>query len=170
MHQPGIDVRPLREMTGHAMFNEVFLDRRPRARPTPSSASLNNGWAVANTTLTHERAGLGAGGGVGGVAMAMPGTIAGQLDRRAGDFAGARRGRRRRRSRRSRRAAKSVVGRSAAHRPGQGQRHSRRPDHPPGPRAAAHHGRARPLNNERLKAAKAAGGDIPGMANISKLR
>ena len=51
MHQPGVEVRPLREMTGHAMFNEVFLsDAR-----VPDSAIIggtNNGWAVANTTLT----------------------------------------------------------------------------------------------------------------------
>ena len=48
---------------------------------------LNNGWAVANTTLAHERAGLGAGGGgssAGGAAI--PGTVAGQLGTRAGDF------------------------------------------------------------------------------------
>ena len=48
---------------------------------------LNNGWAVANTTLMHERAGLGAGGGIGrSGGMALPGTVAGQLDQRAGDF------------------------------------------------------------------------------------
>ena len=50
MHQPGVDVRPLREMTGRALFNEVFLtDAR-----VPADAvigGLNNGWAVANTTL-----------------------------------------------------------------------------------------------------------------------
>jgi alkylation response protein AidB-like acyl-CoA dehydrogenase len=46
---------------------------------------LNNGWAVANTTLAYERAGLGAGGST-AAALANPGTIAGDLDRRAGDF------------------------------------------------------------------------------------
>src|SRR5690606_32675675 len=61
MHQDGIDVRPLRELTGRALFNEVFMtDAR-----VPDSAIIggtNNGWAVANPTLMFERAGLGAGG------------------------------------------------------------------------------------------------------------
>ncbi|HEY3483944.1 MAG TPA: acyl-CoA dehydrogenase family protein, partial [Ilumatobacteraceae bacterium] len=61
MHQPGVDVRPLREMTGRALFNEVFLsDAR-----VPDDAVIggrNNGWAVANTTLMYERSGLGTGG------------------------------------------------------------------------------------------------------------
>ena len=50
MHQPGVDVRPFREMTGHAMFNEVFLTnaRVPDARP--DRRGRERGWAVANTT------------------------------------------------------------------------------------------------------------------------
>jgi alkylation response protein AidB-like acyl-CoA dehydrogenase len=85
MHQEGVDVRPLREMTGHAMFNEVFMTD---ARVTSDAiiGGVNNGWAVANTTLMYERAGLGAGGGGGGGGMAMAGTVAKQLGRRAGDF------------------------------------------------------------------------------------
>jgi alkylation response protein AidB-like acyl-CoA dehydrogenase len=47
---------------------------------------VNHGWAVANTTLAFERAGLGAGGGSAGASAATPGTIAGDLARRAGDF------------------------------------------------------------------------------------
>jgi alkylation response protein AidB-like acyl-CoA dehydrogenase len=84
MDQPGIDIRPLREMTGRALFNEVFMTdvRVPADRLL---GGLNNGWAVANTTLANERAGLGAGGG-GAVGGAMPGAKAGQLDARAGDF------------------------------------------------------------------------------------
>ena len=85
MHQPGaVDVRPLREMTGRALFNEVFLsDAR-----VPNDAvigGVNNGWAVSNTTLAFERSGLGAGAGV-PAALANAGTIAGDLPKRAGDF------------------------------------------------------------------------------------
>ncbi len=85
MHQPGVDVRPLREMTGRALFNEVFLsDAR-----VPDDAVIggrNNGWAVANTTLMYERSGLGTGGGAAAASLALPGTVAGHLERRAGDF------------------------------------------------------------------------------------
>jgi alkylation response protein AidB-like acyl-CoA dehydrogenase len=85
MHQHGVDVRPLKEMTGHALFNEVFLtDAR-----VPDSAligGVNNGWAAANTTLMNERAGLGSGGGnAAGGGMAQPGTVAGALGQRVGD-------------------------------------------------------------------------------------
>jgi len=85
MHQPGhVDVRPLREMTGRALFNEVFLTDAH----VPDDAvigGLNNGWAVANTTLAFERSGLGAGAG-GATSLANAGTIAGDLPKRAGDF------------------------------------------------------------------------------------
>ena len=85
MHQPGVEVRPLVEMTGHALFNEVFLTDAV----VPASAligELNNGWAVTNTTLMNERAGLGTGGSGGG-GGAAPGTVVGNLPKRAGDFA-----------------------------------------------------------------------------------
>src|ERR1019366_4529805 len=85
MVQPGIDIRPLREMTGRALFNEVFLtDAR-----VPDDALIggeNHGWAVANTTLANERAGLGSGGGSGAGSIAVPGTVGGDLDRRVGEF------------------------------------------------------------------------------------
>jgi len=48
---------------------------------------LNNGWAVANTTLMAERTGLGTGGS-GGVGSAFPGPLAKQLDDRVGDHVG----------------------------------------------------------------------------------
>ena len=92
MHQPGVEVRPLREMTGQALFNEVFLtDARVAADAV--IGAVNGGWAVANTTLAAERAGLGSGAGGAG-ATAIPGTVAGNLERRAGDVvdAGASRG------------------------------------------------------------------------------
>ena len=87
MNQPGVEVRPLREMTGRAMFNEVFIDeaRVPHANVI---GGLHNGWAVANTTLTVERASIGS-GGTPGLGQAIPGNKAKQLTRKAGDFVGA---------------------------------------------------------------------------------
>src|SRR6056297_2496644 len=91
MHQAGCDVRPLRELTGRALFNEVFLTDA-RAEDAGIIGGKGNGWAVANTTLMFERAGLGAGGGSAGASAATPGTIAGDLPKRAGDFVRAPRG------------------------------------------------------------------------------
>src|SRR3954453_23308651 len=85
MHQPGVDVRPLREMTGNAMFNEVFLSDATVADEA-RIGDVNDGWAVANTTLLWERSGIGAGGDR-APPPARPGTIAGDLDKRAGDLA-----------------------------------------------------------------------------------
>ncbi len=84
MHQPGIEVRPLKEMTGRALFNEVFLTDA-RVGQEALIGGLNNGWAVANSTLGFERAGLGAGGGSAAGGAATPGTVVGDLERRAGD-------------------------------------------------------------------------------------
>jgi alkylation response protein AidB-like acyl-CoA dehydrogenase len=85
MHQgAAVDVRPLREMTGRALFNEVFLSDA-RVPDSWVIGGTNNGWAVANTTLTFERQGLSA-GGQGHAALALPGTIVGDLPKRAGDF------------------------------------------------------------------------------------
>ncbi|MDD9371267.1 MAG: acyl-CoA dehydrogenase family protein, partial [Acidimicrobiales bacterium] len=93
MDQPGIEVVPLREMTGRALFNEVFLTDA-RVRDDSMIGGYNNGWRVANTTLMFERSSLGAGGGSAAASLASPGTIAGDLDKRAGDFvsSGGRRG------------------------------------------------------------------------------
>jgi alkylation response protein AidB-like acyl-CoA dehydrogenase len=92
MDQPGVEVRPLREMTGRALFNEVFLTEA-RVPAANLIGGLNNGWAVANTTLMVERASLGSGGGGGaGLGTALPGPIAGHLDRRVGDFVSVRSG------------------------------------------------------------------------------
>ena len=167
MHQDGIDVRPLREMTGHAMFNETFMDEA-RVPDANIIGALNNGWAVANTTLGHERAGLGAGGGSGGGGAATPGTIAGHLDKRVGDFV----------SSRPKKAASSEP------------KATKRNDH--GSAAmlvgmALHYGCLEdPIirqglatlytlgeigryNAERSKAARSQGKDIPGIGNIAKL-
>ena len=61
MDQPGVEVRPLREMTGRALFSEVFFSDA-RVSQSAMIGELNGGWAVANTTLANERAGLGSGG------------------------------------------------------------------------------------------------------------
>lgn len=85
MKQPGVEVRPLREMTGRALFNEVFINEA-RVSDSAVIGGVNNGWAVANTTLAFERAGLGAGGGSAAASTAVPGSIAGDLDKKVGDM------------------------------------------------------------------------------------
>jgi alkylation response protein AidB-like acyl-CoA dehydrogenase len=85
MQQPGVEVRPLREMTGRALFNEVFMTDA-RVSDANVIGGLNNGWAVANATLAFERSGLGAGSGHAATSAAVAGTIGGHLAMRAGDF------------------------------------------------------------------------------------
>ena len=56
MHAKGVDVRPLRQMTGESEFNEVFLDEVE----VPADNLIgpeNEGWRVARTTLANERGG-----------------------------------------------------------------------------------------------------------------
>src|SRR5262245_49668828 len=54
MQQPGIEVRPITQPDGTAEFNEVFFDgaRCPKDNVV---GGVNNGWVVANATLSHER-------------------------------------------------------------------------------------------------------------------
>lgn len=61
MRSPGIDVRPLRELTGTTDFNEVFLDgvRIPAANVI---GRVNDGWRVAMSSLGRERSGVAARG------------------------------------------------------------------------------------------------------------
>jgi len=82
MHQPAVEVRPLRQMNGLSSFCEVFLSdaRVPADRVV---GAVNGGWQVAQTTLFHERNSV-AGGGLPGLVPARSGR-AGDLDRTVGE-------------------------------------------------------------------------------------
>lgn len=84
MDQPGVEVRPLKEMTGRALFNEVFIDSA-RVGHDALIGDLHNGWRVGNTTLMVERASLGSSGRQ--PPGALPGPKGGSLHKRAGDLA-----------------------------------------------------------------------------------
>jgi alkylation response protein AidB-like acyl-CoA dehydrogenase len=163
MHQPGVEVRPLREMTGSTMFSEVFFTDAVVADDA-RIGDADDGWSVAQTTLLYERSGMGAGGGA--AIGARAGTIAGDLDKRAGDLVRSRRGATRgsttgARGRRSAATAYIELARAFGK------------DQDPTIRQAlakAHtFGELSRFNTERHKAVRAAGGDIPGIASFSKL-
>ena len=176
MHQDAVEIRPLKEMTGRSMFNEVFMTEA-RVADSARIGDLNNGWAVANTTLMFERAGLGAGGGGGAGGAATPGTVVGDLDKRVGDFVSGRSGR-----------GSSVPGTdggdSGGSGGGGGARANRGNMYVEMAKARGKHtdpnirqglvklhiineiGR---YNNLRAKAGRAVGKEIPGLPNIAKL-
>jgi len=56
MLQPGVEVQPLKQMNGHASFNQVFFTDAKIA-PEFQVSETGNGWQVAMTTLAHERRG-----------------------------------------------------------------------------------------------------------------
>jgi alkylation response protein AidB-like acyl-CoA dehydrogenase len=58
MEQEGVQVRPLRQITGEAEFNELFIEEA-RIPAENVVGGEGNGWKVALTTLMNERAGLG---------------------------------------------------------------------------------------------------------------
>src|ERR1700716_2166563 len=58
MESPGIEVRPLVQITGDAEFNEIFF-KDVRVPKTQILGEAGSGWAVAMTTLLHERGTLG---------------------------------------------------------------------------------------------------------------
>ncbi|HMC38117.1 MAG TPA: acyl-CoA dehydrogenase family protein, partial [Acidimicrobiales bacterium] len=162
MRQPGIEVRPLREMTGRALFNEVFINEA-RVSDAAIIGGANNGWAVANTTLAFERAGLGAGGGSAAASTALPGSIGGDLGKRVGDLVRAR----------SRGGSGGPGGVGATFKLLHAVAQQTGAAGDPGVRqdlARLHTlteiGRYTTL---RQKALREAGGDIPGMGNIAKL-
>ena len=162
MHQDGVDIRPLREMTGQALFNEVFLTECTVADDA-LIGGLNNGWAVANSTLMFERAGLGAGGGNESGGAAQPGTIVGDLDRRAGDFVST--------GGRRRAGGPGGVGGLTALLMEQAKSTGQTAD--PGVRQNLAQlyimNEIARMNNARSKGLKAKGQDIPGLGNIAKL-
>ena len=59
MDQPGVEVRPLRQITGEAEFNEIFMEEA-EIPDENVIGEVGGGWQVAITTLMFERAGLGA--------------------------------------------------------------------------------------------------------------
>ena len=56
MHQPGVEVVPLRQMNGHASFNQVFFTDA-KIEPEYMLEEEGAGWRIATTTLMHERRG-----------------------------------------------------------------------------------------------------------------
>lgn len=65
LHQPGVEVRPLRHITGEIDFNETFLDQ-VRVPDFNRVGAIGDGWKVANATLSGERQ-MVSGSGSGGV-------------------------------------------------------------------------------------------------------
>jgi alkylation response protein AidB-like acyl-CoA dehydrogenase len=65
MTDPGVEVRPLRQMTGEAEFNEVYL-RDARIPDSHRLGEVGQGWHVAMTTLMNERTAIGGGSSVRG--------------------------------------------------------------------------------------------------------
>ncbi|AFA75945.1 putative acyl-CoA dehydrogenase [Gordonia polyisoprenivorans VH2] len=83
MHAPGITVRPIRQMTGGAAFNEVFLDG-VRVSDSRRIGGIGEGWAVASTSLGSERSTMsGPGGPLTPVVMARLVELVRRLDAEA---------------------------------------------------------------------------------------
>ena len=97
MAQPGVEVRPLVQMTGNAEFCEVFLTEA-RARVDDVIGGIDEGWTVAKTTLAHERAS--AASGRTRIATIAAGPLPGNLDRSVGELLDEAANRRRREPRR----------------------------------------------------------------------
>jgi alkylation response protein AidB-like acyl-CoA dehydrogenase len=79
MRTPGIDIRPLREMTGMEMFNEVFLDD-VFVPEDCVVGEVDGGWPLARTTLANERVSMGSGSSFGGGVEQLLGLVQQQAD------------------------------------------------------------------------------------------
>jgi alkylation response protein AidB-like acyl-CoA dehydrogenase len=166
MHQPGVDIRPLVEMTGHAMFNEVFIEEG-RVPDSGLIGGLNNGWAVANTTLMNERAGLGSGGGHAAAGAATPGTVVKDLERRAGEFVSS--GGRKRGGSSGGPGGLFAAGYKLLVELAKGNGKIQEPTIRQDLMRLHTLNELGRMNNLRAKAAKGIGQDVPGLPNISKL-
>ncbi len=84
MHGPGVEVRPLRQITGEAEFNEVyFTDARVPDRER--LGEIGDGWRVSLTTLMNERVSIGGGRRAAGSRHHRPGrALLSRLSRRMG--------------------------------------------------------------------------------------
>jgi alkylation response protein AidB-like acyl-CoA dehydrogenase len=76
MSSPGLLIRPLREITGDALFNEVFLEEVFVPDDLVVGA-LNDGWRLARTTLANERVAMAAGTALGNPMEELLGAAAG---------------------------------------------------------------------------------------------
>jgi alkylation response protein AidB-like acyl-CoA dehydrogenase len=94
MDQPGVEVRPIRQMNGYASFNEVFITDA-RLPASDVVGEIGEGWRVALTTLAHERglgvralvgAGPGRAGGGGG-SGGRPGRTVSEAGAEAAEYA-----------------------------------------------------------------------------------
>jgi alkylation response protein AidB-like acyl-CoA dehydrogenase len=79
MKSPGIDIRPLRELTGHAMFNEVFLDD-VFVPDDCVIGEVDGGWPLARTTLANERVAMASGSSFGGGVEALLAMVNARID------------------------------------------------------------------------------------------
>lgn len=80
MRQPGVEVRPLKQMNGHASFNEVFMTNAV-VDAVDLIGGEGNGWAVAATTLSFERRGFAGNRKVGSLQGSRLGPIYDEFDK-----------------------------------------------------------------------------------------